>query len=204
MNAGLSARAIVAKCRERLDYAQSRLAEKSMQRGGMGRCRRRACHFADAAAMPAQPRASDPSSFPRNRGVGCWRRAESSGMGARPPASSPAGAAQRIDIHHHLAPPAYIPELASRKTGQRPLMDWTPQKSLDVMGKAGIATSMVSISEPGVWFGDEAEARRIARETNDWGAGLVRDYPASSACLRRCRFPISTPACARSRMPWMC
>ena len=25
--------------------------------------------------------------------------------------------------------------------------------------------------------GDDAEARRIARETNDWGANLVRDYP---------------------------
>ncbi|HZO44606.1 MAG TPA: amidohydrolase family protein [Xanthobacteraceae bacterium] len=95
----------------------------------------------------------------------------------RPAASSQAGDTQRIDVHHHLSPPAYIPELVSRKTGQRPLIDWTPQKSLDAMGRGGISTSMVSISEPGVWFGDEAEARRIARETNDWGAGLVRDYP---------------------------
>jgi 6-methylsalicylate decarboxylase len=84
---------------------------------------------------------------------------------------------QRIDIHHHLAPPSYIPELTSRKTNQRPLEEWTPQKSLDVMGRAGISTSMVSISEPGVWFGDDAEARRIARETNEWGASLVCDYP---------------------------
>ena len=87
------------------------------------------------------------------------------------------GPATRIDIHHHLSTPGYIPELTSRQTNQRPLIEWTPQKSLDVMGKAGISTSMLSISEPGVWFGDEAEARRIARETNDWAAGLVRDYP---------------------------
>jgi predicted TIM-barrel fold metal-dependent hydrolase len=92
-------------------------------------------------------------------------------------ASPPAGDAQRIDIHHHLAPPKYVPELTSRQTNQRPLNEWTPQKSLDAMAKAGVSTSMVSISEPGVWFGDNAEARRIARETNDWGAGLVRDYP---------------------------
>jgi predicted TIM-barrel fold metal-dependent hydrolase len=83
----------------------------------------------------------------------------------------------RIDIHHHLAPPQYIPELISRRTNQRPLIEWTPQKTLDIMDQAGIATSMLSISEPGVWFGDDAEARRIARETNDWGAGLVRDFP---------------------------
>ena len=89
----------------------------------------------------------------------------------------PAAKAQRIDIHHHLSPPKYIPELVSRQTNQRPLIEWTAQKSIDVMGKAGISTSMVSISEPGVWFGDDAEARRLARETNDWGAGLVRDNP---------------------------
>lgn len=96
---------------------------------------------------------------------------------AQPAAPAPASDTQRIDVHHHLAPPRYIPELTSRKTGQRPLFDWTPQKSLDAMGRAGIATSMVSISEPGVWFGDDSKARRIARETNDWGAALVRDHP---------------------------
>src|SRR5665647_599212 len=85
--------------------------------------------------------------------------------------------AHRIDIHHHLAPPSYIPELTSRKTNQRPLVEWTVQKTLDIMGHAGIATSMLSISEPGVWFGDDQEAGRIARQTNEWGAGLVRDFP---------------------------
>jgi predicted TIM-barrel fold metal-dependent hydrolase len=95
----------------------------------------------------------------------------------RPGTSSPPVKATRIDIHHHLAPPRYIPELVSRQTNQRPLTEWTVQKSLESMERAGISTSMMSISEPGVWFGDDGEARRIARETNDWGADLVRDYP---------------------------
>jgi predicted TIM-barrel fold metal-dependent hydrolase len=93
------------------------------------------------------------------------------------PASSPLSAGKRIDVHHHFSPPNYIPELVKRNTNQKPLEEWTAQKSLDVMGKAGIQTAMVSISEPGVWFGDNKEGLRIARETNEWGAKLVTDHP---------------------------
>jgi predicted TIM-barrel fold metal-dependent hydrolase len=82
-----------------------------------------------------------------------------------------------IDIHHHLSPPSYIPELVKRNTNQRPLVEWTPEKTLEIMDQAGIETSILSISEPGVWFGDDAEARRLARETNDWGAALLHRYP---------------------------
>jgi predicted TIM-barrel fold metal-dependent hydrolase len=93
------------------------------------------------------------------------------------PAWPQAKGAGLIDVHHHLAPPAYIPELVKRNTNQRPLIEWTPEKTLETMDQAGISTSILSISEPGVWFGDDAEARRIARETNDWGAALMQRYP---------------------------
>jgi predicted TIM-barrel fold metal-dependent hydrolase len=97
---------------------------------------------------------------------------------AQTPASKPAGGARKlIDIHHHLSPPSYIPELVKRNTNQRPLVEWTPEKTLEIMDEAGIETSILSISEPGVWFGDDAEARRLARETNDWGAALIQRYP---------------------------
>jgi predicted TIM-barrel fold metal-dependent hydrolase len=92
-------------------------------------------------------------------------------------AQTPLSAGKRIDVHHHFSPPNYIPELVKRQTNQKPLEEWTTQKSLDIMGKAGIATAMVSISEPGVWFGDNTEGRRIARETNEWGTRLVADHP---------------------------
>ena len=82
----------------------------------------------------------------------------------------------RVDVHHHLAPPGFIREIVARKTGQIPLMEWTPAKSVDAMDKAGIATSMVSISEPGVWYGDNAAAGRLARECNEYGARMVGDY----------------------------
>lgn len=84
---------------------------------------------------------------------------------------------RRIDVHYHFSSPGFIAAITARKTGQRPLMDWTPAKAIEAMDKGGVATSMVSISEPGVWFGDTNEARALARETNEYGARLMADYP---------------------------
>jgi len=84
----------------------------------------------------------------------------------------------RIDVHHHLAPPRWIADVVvGRRTGQRPLADWTPQRSIEDMDGSGMATSIVSISEPSVWFGDDAAGRALARECNEYGARLVADHP---------------------------
>lgn len=83
-----------------------------------------------------------------------------------------------IDVHHHLAPPRWITDVVlGRNTGQRPLADWTPQRSIEDMDRGGVATAIVSISEPSVWFGDNAAARRLARDCNEYGARLVVDHP---------------------------
>ena len=37
--------------------------------------------------------------------------------------------------------------------------------------------SITSITTPGVWIGDNAQGRRVARECNDYGAKLVADHP---------------------------
>jgi predicted TIM-barrel fold metal-dependent hydrolase len=37
---------------------------------------------------------------------------------------------------------------------------------------------MVSITNPGLWFGDAPMTRTLARACNDYGATLVRDHPA--------------------------
>ncbi|MBZ5662286.1 MAG: amidohydrolase [Acidobacteriia bacterium] len=84
---------------------------------------------------------------------------------------------RRIDVHYHFSSPGFISAITARKTGQRPLMEWTPAKAIEAMDKGGVATSMGSISEPGVWFGDGDEARKLARETNEYGARLMADYP---------------------------
>jgi predicted TIM-barrel fold metal-dependent hydrolase len=83
----------------------------------------------------------------------------------------------RIDVHCHFSSPGFIAAITARKTGQRPLMDWTPGRTLEDMDRDGVATSIVSTSEPGVWFGDNDPARRLARECNEYGAKLMSDYP---------------------------
>jgi len=81
----------------------------------------------------------------------------------------------RIDVHHHVVPPSYLAEIASRRIGST--AQWTPELSLEDMDKSGIAKSVLSLIQPGVWFGDIDQARRLAREANDYGAGVVRDFP---------------------------
>lgn len=97
-------------------------------------------------------------------------------MAAQTQETAPAGP-RRIDVHHHFSPPGFIAEIKARKTGQTALMEWTPQKSIEDMDRGGVAAAVMSVSEPSVWFGDDAAARKLARECNDFGAKCVRDYP---------------------------
>jgi 6-methylsalicylate decarboxylase len=83
----------------------------------------------------------------------------------------------RIDTHHHFTVPKLLAESAAKGVTQAGLRDWTPQKSLDQMDKGGVATSIISISDPGVWFGDNAAARALARECNDYCVKVMKDYP---------------------------
>jgi len=96
------------------------------------------------------------------------------GAQARPAAAAPP---HRIDVHYHFNSPGFIAAIRARNTGQTALMNWTPAKALEDMDRDGVATSMMSTSEPSVWFGDDAAARALARECNEYGARLVADHP---------------------------
>ena len=85
--------------------------------------------------------------------------------------------AQRIDIHHHFAPPAWIAEVRGRPLLQPANTTWTIEKSIEDLDKAGSAAAVISITNPGLWFGDNAMATRLARACNDYGAKLVQQYP---------------------------
>ena len=80
-----------------------------------------------------------------------------------------------IDVHHHFAPPAYVAENRSRVSPAA--LDWTPQKALDAMDTEGVATAVLSLALPGVWFGDPDAARRMSRLCNDYAADLARSHP---------------------------
>ena len=87
----------------------------------------------------------------------------------------------RIDVHHHIIPSVYLE--AMRRVGiADPIPgvdypDWDVQTTLAVMDRQGIATAIVSISDPGVYFGNVALARDLARQINEFSARLVADHP---------------------------
>src|ERR1700761_2878972 len=88
-----------------------------------------------------------------------------------------------IDVHSHFIPPFYLAENRERIAGSRgggisrAWLDWTTQQSLEAMDAHGVVTSMLSLSTPGVWFGNAEESRNLARRVNDYGAELVRSHP---------------------------
>ena len=86
----------------------------------------------------------------------------------------------RIDVHHHVLPEFYKDvQRAAGITGTayQAFPDWTPEKSLAVMESHDIATTILSFTSPGIYFGDLAQTRDLARRCNDYLAGLVADYP---------------------------
>jgi 6-methylsalicylate decarboxylase len=56
-------------------------------------------------------------------------------------------------------------------------LQWTPEQSIAEMDRNGVATAITSLSDPGVWSGDVARSRSVARYCNDYAARLARDYP---------------------------
>ena len=87
-----------------------------------------------------------------------------------------------IDTHHHHLPPTVASEKRAALEKIAPgfeaaFFTWNPQRSIETMDRNEIATAIVSVATPGVWFGDVAESRRIARECNEYAAQMGRDYP---------------------------
>jgi len=87
-----------------------------------------------------------------------------------------------IDTHHHYMPPKFATEkraalMAVAPGFEQAFFAWTPSRSLEAMDKNGIATAVLSMSTPGVWFGNVAEGRRLARDCNEYAAQLVREHP---------------------------
>lgn len=86
-----------------------------------------------------------------------------------------------IDVHAHFLTPSYVRQAVAAGhvhpdgMGQWPV--WSPAAHLELMDRHGIQTSLLSMSSPGVHFGDDAAARRLAREVNEDSAKLVADHP---------------------------
>ncbi len=82
----------------------------------------------------------------------------------------------RIDTHTHIVPPDYAAWLKRRSAdaGGLPIPDWSVDLALASMEQRSVRTSIVSVSTPGVHFGDDAEARDMARAVNEYAADVVK------------------------------
>jgi 6-methylsalicylate decarboxylase len=93
---------------------------------------------------------------------------------AKPARAQTAAPAARIDVHHHYVPKVHADAVA-KHSGRVP--PWTVQATLDDMAKAGVTKAVLSLVPPGVWFGDVAADRALARACNEAGAQLRNDNP---------------------------
>ena len=87
---------------------------------------------------------------------------------------------QRIDVHAHALTPAYrnaLQDAGIHLIGGIPVPDWSPALALQFMDAHGIATQMLSISDPGADFLAAEPATALARTVNDELAAIVSEHP---------------------------
>lgn len=80
-------------------------------------------------------------------------------------------AIERIDVHAHFVPDLYADALRAAghamPDGMPAIPPWNAGDAIRTMDALGVRTAMLSISSPGVHFGDDAAARRLSRQVNE-------------------------------------
>ncbi|HZZ02658.1 amidohydrolase family protein [Paraburkholderia sp.] len=86
----------------------------------------------------------------------------------------------RIDVHAHFIPSFYRAALIEagheNPDGMPYLPDWNDGQHLESMDRLGISTAILSVSSPGVHFGDDAKARALSRRINEEGKRLCEAH----------------------------
>lgn len=83
----------------------------------------------------------------------------------------------RIDVHHHFLPQVWVEEIARHPEHPPMPQGWNMEADLKAMDALGIDIAMLSITSPGVYFGDTAAATRMAAQVNDEAASMVAAHP---------------------------
>lgn len=87
---------------------------------------------------------------------------------------------ETLDVQHHAIPGPYRKALADRginEVGGVPFPKWSENLSLSMMNAWNIRRAVLSVSCPGVHFGDDLEARKLARLCNDEICGVMARHP---------------------------
>jgi len=98
----------------------------------------------------------------------------------------------RIDVHYHIQPPRFSANERVRSSMMRNVsgLGWSPEfikkniidaftytVAVEQLDRRGIATAIASLGATGIWFGDVALGRTLAREWNEDATQLSLDYP---------------------------
>jgi predicted TIM-barrel fold metal-dependent hydrolase len=87
----------------------------------------------------------------------------------------------RIDLHAHYVPDFYRAALAaaglSSPDGIPAVPSWDETTALQAMDALSVRTAMLSISSPGVHFGDKGKAVEMARLVNEEAVRLAERHP---------------------------
>jgi predicted TIM-barrel fold metal-dependent hydrolase len=99
----------------------------------------------------------------------------------------------KLDVHAHYIPDGYRAALLRAGHDHPDGMPWIPAWSADehvqVMDRLGIATSLLSVSSPGVHLGEGAPAVDLARQVNEAGRRAVVDHPGRFGLLASLPLP---------------
>ena len=131
------------------------------------------------------------------------------GCAQLPAAAGPSAAASRIDMHHHFFSPAWVKRVGVQHAIQPVLgydhfKNWTIDRDIEAMDRGGVEKAYLSVTQPGVWFGDVKEAAYLARDLNEFGAGMqqqrkgryglfaVLPLPDIDATLREIEYALDT------------
>lgn len=91
-----------------------------------------------------------------------------------------------LDVHAHYTTEQYVRACGASGHGQPDgmpgLPGWSSDDALELMAQTGTAAAVLSISSPGVHFGDASPstnpaARSLAKHVNDSGAEIVARWP---------------------------
>ncbi|HEX3323325.1 MAG TPA: amidohydrolase family protein [Terriglobales bacterium] len=88
-----------------------------------------------------------------------------------------------VDVHHHFIPSFYFSENRERiaqAAGGRmhpAYPSWSSEQMIAAMDAQGVTLAILSLTTPGVWFGNAQEATRMARRLNEYAAELIRSHP---------------------------
>ncbi|MEN3263290.1 MAG: 6-methylsalicylate decarboxylase [Pseudonocardia sp.] len=88
---------------------------------------------------------------------------------------------RRVDVHSHFVPDFYREALLEagqdHPDGIKGIPEWSEDLAIQTMDRLDVELSILSISSPGVHFGDSRKAADLARALNEEGARLCERNP---------------------------